>query len=164
MSSNRIVEPKSAAVGFIYAFTSPAHEKDLYKIGATTLQPMERARQLSASTAAPSPFCVAYSKHVAFPFQAEASMHRTLNTYRTHDAREFFRVPLHVVIAEFDRFEEVPVTPAIARREPVKEMKLPWSELFALFKDDGSPRELTAVERKLCADLAENLKSGDIVY
>lgn len=152
-------EPKSAAQGWIYAMHCPAHEPHLYKIGATTAHPLERARQLSATSGVPTPFAVAYQKHVAYPFQVEASIHRTLSAYRTHDAREFFRAPLHVIIAEFDCFElESEV------RMPVEEMKLPWSELFACFKDDGSPRELNQHERKLCADLEEHLKAGRPIH
>jgi len=54
-------EPKSAPAGFLYAAICPGLDNGLIKIGATTRQPLERMRQLSASTGAPSPFVLAYS-------------------------------------------------------------------------------------------------------
>jgi len=92
---------------------------------------------------------------VAFPFQAEAEIHRRLDAYRTHDSREFFRLPLHMVIAEFDRFDWIP-----ENRPSEQGTEYPFAELFACFPDDGSPRELTTHETRLCSELAAHIREG----
>lgn len=120
----------------------------LIKVGAATIDPMERARQLSASTSAALPFVLAYSRFVAFPFAVEAALHRELDPYRVNDSREFFRLPLHEVIKLVDTYDEVKSGDA-----------LPWANLFATFPDDDSPRSLTEHERWQCEQLAARLKT-----
>lgn len=141
----------SAPFGFVYVFTSAAHEKDVYKIGATIHDPFERARQLSASSSAASPFSVVYKRFVAEPFQVEAALHRLFTPERLNDSREFFKVELHRVIDALDRYEEV--------RDLFYsgDASTPWSELFASFEDDGTARELTEDERFKCDQLRYKL-------
>ena len=156
-----MTQPKSAEKGYIYCVHSAALP-DLYKIGASTNHPLERARQLSMSTSAASPFFVAYHKHVAFPFQAEAKIHRLLKDYRVNESRESFKVPLARVIELFDAAESIPETPIAL--DPVDLEPTPWAELFNSFPDDGSPRELTVDEQRMCRELASHIKSGNSVY
>lgn len=143
----------SASQGHIYALVNPSME-GLVKIGATVHDPIQRARQLSASTSAPHPFALAYSRRVSMPFQVEAELHEALDQYRVNDSREFFKVPLHKVIQFMERYTEV------KKAEPVSaaSMKLPWAELFATFEDEnGEGRELTEEERAKCRELARRL-------
>ncbi len=151
--------PKSAAQGYIYALTNASME-GLYKVGCSTNHPLERARQLSASTSAASPFVVAYHKHVAFPFRAESAIHLALDQYRVNDSREFFRAPLHVIITEFDRCQETPEQ----RVALAAEMELPFSWLFSSFPDNEGGRDLTPAEQVLCRDLERRLHTGENVH
>lgn len=148
----------SAERGYIYCMTS-ASMPDLYKIGASTNHPLERAKQLTMSTSAASPFFVAYHRHVIFPFQVEAVIHRILKEHRVNDSREFFMVPLARVIELFDKVEACPECRDLLEEEP-----LPWSELFSSFPDDGRPRELNDHEQELCADLAHKIRTGEIIH
>ncbi len=152
-------EPKSAPFGWIYIMHSAIYEENVFKVGATIHQPLERARQLSASSGVASPFVLAYKKHVAFPFVAEAKIHRKLDACRVHDSREFFRLPLHQIIREFDLFDETS-----PNRQPAEEMSTPWSELFSSFPDNGSPRHLTESERAHCVALRKLLAAGGKIH
>lgn len=145
----------SASQGWVYCMISSSME-GLIKIGASTNHPLERARQLSASTSAATPFVLVYHKHVDFPFRVEAILHKKFDAYRVNNSREFFKLPLHKIIEEFDRFDETRETqwPA-AELEPT-----PWAELFATFDDDNSARELTEDERFKCRQLEHKLGRG----
>lgn len=158
--TERVARPSigsmSAPLGWIYALVNPSMP-GLVKVGCTIHDPVLRAKQLSASTSAPVPFVVAYSRRVAVPFQVEAALHRYLAPYRANDSREFFKIPLHEVVRLMDEYEEVPELPPLDDEdgESAANMDLPWSELFATFPDDGSGRELTAEEAAECREMAE---------
>ncbi len=141
----------SAEYGTVYLMISAAMP-GLVKIGATTKDPLQRARELSAATSSAVPFVVGYSRLVRFPFQVEAALHRIFDIYRTHDSREFFRIELHKVIEMLERYDEV--------RDLFHggEVKTPYAELFSSFPDDDSPRELTEDERFKCEQLRYRLK------
>jgi hypothetical protein len=153
-------EPKSAATGYVYALVNSSMP-GLVKIGCSTNHPLERARQLSASTSAATPFVVAFQRHISFPFRAEAAIHVALADYRINDSREFFRIPLHKAIEQIERFDEIP---ECAPRRNVEEMALPWAELFSSFRDDGSDRTLDEQEQALCRDLAHRLRTGQVIH
>lgn len=136
----------SAKQGYIYVTSSPAMQDGIYKIGATTKQPIERIKELSAAVGVPIPFALVYSRSVNYPFAVEAELHRHFERYRLNDKREFFSLPLADIIQAIEGYEHA------------CEMPLPWSELFASFPDDGDGRELTEEEREKCADLAFELK------
>ena len=144
----------SALYGFCYIMYCAAHERGVYKIGATIHDPFERARQLSASSSVVSPFSVVYKRFLAEPFQVEAALHRIFAAERINESREFFRVELHRIIDILERYDEV------RQLFDNGELNLPWSELFNSFKDDGSGRELTPEERKECERLRERLENG----
>jgi len=148
MEGDPMSEPST---GFVYVATSPHLAGDVYKIGVTKDDPLNRLAQLSASTSAALPFALAYSRRVANPFEVEAALHRQLAEFRLNSSREFFRVPLHKIITLIEAYEEASELLA------GKKVETPWSELFATFKDDGSPRELTPSERKACQRLRTQL-------
>ncbi len=135
----------SAETGFVYCMIC-AGIPGLIKIGASTKPPIERAKELSASTSAPLPFVLAYHRAVKSPFQVEAELHRILADCRTNDSREFFSIPLYKVIELLERYEEDldTIHPSIPT---------PFADLFATFPDDGSGRELTQDESQKCLDL-----------
>lgn len=151
---SRMEESMSAPQGWIYVMTSAGLEQGIYKIGATIHDPLERARQLSAVSSSPSPFFVAYKKHLASPFQVEAALHRIFDSCRVNDSREFFRIDLHRIIEVLETYDEV--------RELLYEGEVhtPFARLFAEFPDDGSPRELNTDEQFRCRQLEYKLGIG----
>lgn len=133
--------------GFVYVLVSASLGGDsdvgIVKIGCTTRTPEERAAQLSASTAAPTPFHVAYSQRARDVTTAEQQVHAILAPYRVNESREFFAVPLALAIQAVQRVcgyqMWLPATP--------------FAELFATFPDDGEGRELTVEEQQRCREL-----------
>ena len=85
--------------GYIYALINPSLE-GLVKVGKTTRNPTERVKELSSSTAAPTPFVLAFDVYVADCSAAEAYLHTLLGRggYRVSENREFFNAPLKEVI------------------------------------------------------------------
>lgn len=135
----------SAEKGYIYVLSSPTMEM-VYKVGATINDPIERARQLSASSGVAYPYTVAYQRLVDAPFQVEAALHRMLDSYRLNDSREFFRIKLHKIIELAESYEEV-------RWESMElDREYRFAKLFATFPDDG-PRELDENEQAQCRQL-----------
>lgn len=127
---------------------NPSHV-GLIKIGCTVHDPLLRAKQLTASTSAPTPFVCAYHRLVNDPFRVESILHRQLVDYRVNDNREFFRLPLHKAISYIEQFDDV--------SWKADQIDTPFAELFASFPDDGSGRELTADEAAQCRALSERL-------
>lgn len=146
-----MTESGESKVGYIYIAVSAGLAENVCKVGATTNSPLERARQLSASTSSALPFVIAYSRRVANPFQVETSIHNQLEDYRVNESREFFNVPIYKVITLIEKFEEAP---ELYRR---KRVETPFAELFAKFPDDGEARELTTEERLACGNLPHRL-------
>ncbi len=83
--------------GHVYILYNRAM-RGLLKIGKTTRLPDERARELSADTAVPAPFYVAYSCRVSNCDLAEELIHRELKAWRQSEDREFFSLELEVAI------------------------------------------------------------------
>jgi hypothetical protein len=76
--------------GYLYVFRSPAHGRDIYKIGHTDRDPEVRARELSSTTGNPVPFLVVQAWAVSAPSAAEKAAHAALTQYRLALNREFF--------------------------------------------------------------------------
>lgn len=91
--------------GWIYILINPALQKDLLKVGKTTLSSEDRAKQLS-STGVPTEFHVAYDIKVADCDKAEALVHSKLANYRYKNNREFFKIPLKLAIPIVDKVAE----------------------------------------------------------
>lgn len=119
-----------------------------YKVGATIHHPIQRAKQLSASSGVPVPYVVAYHRCVPFPFEAESWLHQMLGQYRVNESREFFAIDLHKIIVLMETLDEL---------SDYADVKTPFAELFATFPDDGSGRELTDEEAVRCAELSAKL-------
>ena len=86
-------------IGYIYVFSNRAFPK-LLKIGYTFRTPEERARELSAHTALPSPFEVVYKVETIDPMEKESLIHKRLSKFRISKKRrdtEFFNIKLENV-------------------------------------------------------------------
>ena len=137
--------------GWIYLMTNASLAEGIIKIGATTDDPLIRAKQLSAVTSAATHFVVAYSKHVSDVNLIEARMHERFDADRVNKGREFFRIPLFKAIVALDEMA--------GEDYWGPKVETPMAELFASFPDDSSPRELTAEERAKCRQLERSLSS-----
>lgn len=137
--------------GYVYAMS--CGWPNMLKIGVTTDLPVERARQLTASTSSPSPFVVVYSRQVADCNLVEEILHERFSDRRVNAKREFFNVSLEEVARSMDQLAKM--YPYIGAGSAAR-MSLPWSELFATFDQDGPP-ELTPEERRKCRELAAQL-------
>ena len=86
--------------GYLYILTNPSLGS-LIKIGRTTRSPHERVNELSAGTAIPTPFVLAFDAYVEDCFKAEEYVHSRLEKdgYRVAANREFFNVDVATAIA-----------------------------------------------------------------
>ena len=123
----------------------------MLKLGATTLDPHERARQLTASTSSPTPFVVAYYRRVPDVNKAERMMHETFADRRVNGGREFFQCSVLEACTALDR---------IANGEAINAIKTPFAEMFAQWPDDGGDRELSDSERAQCRELEGRLAAN----
>lgn len=137
----------SAPIGSVYVLSNAA-TPGWFKVGATVHHPIQRARQLSASSGVPVPYVVAYHRAVPFPFEAESWLHRMLADYRINDSREFFAVELSKIIMLMETLDELVYS---------SDIKTPFAELFATFPDGDSGRELTDDEQAKCRALEAEL-------
>lgn len=125
----------------------------LCKIGATTLTPEERARQLTASTSSATPFFVAYSREVEDVNDAEARMHALFADRRVNRGREFFQCTVYEAVVALDRI-------AGGASRWINDPPTPMADLFATFPDDGGDRALNAIERAQCRALEAELTAA----
>lgn len=79
--------------GYVYVMINPSLP-DVVKIGKTTREPSERAKELSSATGVPTPFILVYSKPFADCHFAEKVIHGYFEKKgaRVNGNREFFRV------------------------------------------------------------------------
>jgi len=133
--------------GWIYALTNRSMN-GLYKVGMTSKTPEDRAAELSAATASPTPFFVVYAKETDDIRTAENDVHNILSDHRVSENREFFKASLFEIVKAIDY-----VCGGYSELDP----PTPLAELFATFPDDGEARELTTAERKKCRELFENI-------
>lgn len=78
---------------YVYVMRCHAHAEDLFKVGFTDRDPETRAKELSASTSAPSPFVVLRAWAVSEGRLAEQAAHEALGAVRLSANREFFHTP-----------------------------------------------------------------------
>lgn len=136
--------------GWVYIITNASLAEGVLKIGATTDDPIIRAKQLSAATAAATPFVVAYSRKVSDVNLIEARMHQRFDDERLNEGREFFKVPLHRAIVALDEMA--------GEDYWGPKVETPFAEMFASFPDDGTARDLTPEEAAQCRKLELSLR------
>ncbi len=85
--------------GYVYVLMNPSM-KGLVKIGKTTRNPTDRAKEISSSTGVPTPFAVVYEVYFKSCSQAEKFVHNYLGDkgYRVSSNREFFEIPIKEAI------------------------------------------------------------------
>lgn len=76
---------------YVYIMRCQAHLEHLYKVGFTDRDPEIRARELSSTTATPSPFEVVRAWPVTEGLAAERAAHAALSAVRHSATREFFQ-------------------------------------------------------------------------
>lgn len=81
--------------GYVYVMTNSSIEGQV-KIGKTTRDPYERAKELSSATGVPTPFVVVYYKPFKDCHFAEKTIHQYLEKkgYRVSNNREFFSMSI----------------------------------------------------------------------
>lgn len=93
--------------GYVYILSSDSLN-GLLKIGSTTFGAEKRAKQLSYTTALPSPFIVEYEIYVRHYVEFEKAIHRKLDSYRVNPKREFFAVSIDKAIEVIDDEKKKP--------------------------------------------------------
>ncbi len=85
--------------GYVYALANSAMP-GMVKVGFTTREPEERAKELSASTGLPVPFMVVYQRLVGNCERGETYVHTALERkgFRVAANREFFVAPISEVV------------------------------------------------------------------
>lgn len=81
----------------------------MVKVGQTTKDPEERARELSAATGVPTPFIVGFSVFVSDCKSAERHAHKLLEQrgIRVTENREFFRASLQEIVRVLIELEKI---------------------------------------------------------
>ncbi|MBO4560797.1 MAG: GIY-YIG nuclease family protein [Bacteroidaceae bacterium] len=89
----------STGQGYVYVMINPSLP-DMVKIGKTTKDPNERAKELSTATGVPTPFVVVFYKPFTNCDAAELTIHNYLEDqgYRVSENREFFNIPVNDAI------------------------------------------------------------------
>lgn len=81
----------SSKAGYLYVLVNPSITGQV-KIGKTTRNPNDRAKELGAPTGVPTPFIVAFETSVDDCDAAEKYVHNKLRNCRVSSNREFFRI------------------------------------------------------------------------
>jgi hypothetical protein len=86
--------------GELYVMRCSAMKEQIYKVGFTSGDSVERAQQLSSATGVPMAFVVIKTWRHADAKRLETEVHMLLAPWRINDSREFF-------MASYDRIERV---------------------------------------------------------
>lgn len=97
--------------GYVYIMINPSYD-GLVKIGKTTKEPEERAKELSSATGVATPFIVVYKRLFNDCSMAEKAIHTILaeKGFRINNNREFFKVSVDeaintlVKLTDYDNF------------------------------------------------------------
>lgn len=93
VQKKKTIEFKTKNAGYIYIMRNSNLEKNIYKIGLTSKETIERAKQLS-NTSIPDDFSVMREWAVKDCYLAEKRIHKLLETYRVDPRREFFKLDM----------------------------------------------------------------------
>jgi len=77
---------------YLYVLVNPAHRQGLFKVGYTTRNSEERAKELSSHTGVPAHYLVVESWLLSDGKEAERRVHEALKGYRLSENREFFQI------------------------------------------------------------------------
>jgi len=125
--------------GNVYVLMNPSM-KNLVKIGKTTRDPKERARELSSTTGVPTPFVVIYDCFFESCTQAEKFVHTYLENkgFRLSNNREFFEVPIKDAIDAVMKARE-----HFGEFIPKEENDIDENNVFFNGNEDDALKELT---------------------
>lgn len=125
--------------GNVYVLMNPSME-NLVKIGKTTRNPQERARELSSTTGVPTPFVVIYDCLFESCTQAEKFVHTYLENkgFRLSKNREFFEIPIKDAIDAVMKARE-----HFGEFIPKEENDIDEDSVFFNGNEDDALRELT---------------------
>lgn len=104
--------------GHIYILSNPALPPNCLKIGLTQKSPVERAKELSRSTAIPHDFKLLHAQPVSNVITSEKRLHLVLDDKRLSMKKEFFQVTPTLaaatakIIAEFES-EDTTIFPSV---------------------------------------------------
>lgn len=87
---------------WIYVLSNPTIP-GLLKIGYTMQDPIDRAKQISASTGVALPFELEYAFNCHNGSILERELHTYLDQYRVNNNREFFKIDLKEVITAIEK-------------------------------------------------------------
>lgn len=101
--------------GYVYVMINPSYE-GLVKIGKTTKDPEERAKELSSATGIATPFIVAYKRMFNDCSRAESLIHSILEErgHRINKSREFFSISISDAINVLLEIKEPEIDSAIS--------------------------------------------------
>jgi len=146
--------------GHLYAILS-ASTPGLIKVGQTTLDPHERARQLTASTSSPTPFFCAYSRPTNDANASESHAHELLDAYRINSGREFFRISLEQAILTIDHVcggERAIAAVALSYVDSGPPVETPYADLMSTFEErESDGYTLNETEQAAVRALERNL-------
>jgi len=92
-----------ATGAFVYVMRCHAHSENLFKVGFTDRDPKLRAKELSSTTSAPSPFMVLQAWAVTDGYGAEQIAHAELRDVRLSANREFFQLDYRELCQRLER-------------------------------------------------------------
>lgn len=86
--------------GYVYVMINPSYGEGIVKIGKTTKEPEERAKELSSATGVVTPFIVVYKRAFKNCHTAERMIHEILEDKgcRVNNNREFFAIGISEAI------------------------------------------------------------------
>lgn len=150
--------------GYIYVFLNSSMP-DLVNVGKTTQLPSERAKELSSSTGAPTPFIVAFEEHFADCDSAEDAVYCELEAcgFRQSQNRGFFRAKSNEVIRAIMDVASRKQTASIITEGHRNEAPL-WSDFLRQADEllEGSEEELQDVDEALrLYKLAAHMESSE---
>ena len=107
-NNEKLLDNEIGENGFVYVMVNPSIP-DLVKIGMTTKDPNERAKELSSATGVPTPFILVYYKPFKNCYLTEQKIHQFLESkgYRVKSNREFFSMPTNLAINVVQRYYEL---------------------------------------------------------
>lgn len=132
--------------GFIYVARNEFHDKDLYKVGYTSKESAQfRINTLNqglkkGGAGALGFLSLVYERKTLNSYGAEQIAHSALKNYRVTHAREYFRAPIHDIMAAVDM--------AVKTADEAKQNEQADREAEALRQEAAEDRRKQAVEQE----------------
>lgn len=130
--------------GFVYILSN-SRMLDLFKVGFSERDPLDRMREIDRGTGVPEPFTLEASFPSKSPASDEALIHRALDATRVNPNREFFQAcfeEVFIACKEATGFEPVYLNPNVHSGSGIR-LYDPWAK-------SRSPLE-SPTERKVAA-------------